>query len=136
MKKFRVYLVKANRYLYFNSVADFRGYLSTNPIEDLGEIEYSTGLKDKKGNDIYENDILFDELSTNHLRTEGKPEQFRALYKVFFGDGGFCTDKNVFLTEYVEDLEIIGNIHDEALKNEYQELVNDGFVISNNNIFI
>ena len=78
-------------------------------IEDNYIVEYNTGLKDRNGNEIYENDILED--------GSGEPLEY---WVVRFEDGKFIgstqgVDENIF---ELTDLEIIGNIHESNMEDE------------------
>lgn len=78
-------------------------------IEDNYIVEYNTGLKDRNGNEIYENDILED--------GSGEPLEY---WVVRFEDGKFIgstqgVDENIF---ELTDLEIIGNIHESNMEEE------------------
>ncbi|EIB8567556.1 hypothetical protein K9M64_000374 [Campylobacter coli] len=83
---------------------------------DRVEIELFTGFYDKKGNKIYEGDILYS--------FEGCSEDEAFKYKVVFKEGAFylveCGDDGEewdedLLSEFcLEELEIVGNIHENA----------------------
>lgn len=83
--------------------------ISRLEVEDNYIVEYDTGLKDRNGNEIYENDILED--------GSGEPLEYWA---VRFKDGKFIgstqgVDEDIF---ELTDLEIIGNIHESNMKEE------------------
>ena len=78
-------------------------------------IEQCTGLKDEKGIDIFEGDIVNTELNDD-------PEDFKGgLNKVIFKDGCFRFENAVSYEELLQDwishdntcyLQVVGNIHE------------------------
>lgn len=73
---------------------------------DESTIGQSTGIRDAKGNTIFEGDILGADFRGNNYH-----------YKVVFRDGAFClrTNENIAMPLkhlFIEDFTIEGNIHD------------------------
>lgn len=75
---------------------------------DVNEITIGqyTGIRDAKGNTIFEGDILGADFRGNNYH-----------YKVVFRDGAFClrTNRNIAMPLkhlFIEDFTIVGNIHD------------------------
>lgn len=122
--KFRAWIKKTDEVVYFTSsqnseihitsnnsfwsVIDGRSRLGGNADDSAILMQY-TGLKDKKGVEIYEGDIV---KSKSH-----NPEN----YELRFIEGGFCCvwgegqmpiDINHFYPSIGTDLVIIGNIHE------------------------
>lgn len=80
------------------------------------EIELFTGFYDKKGNKIYEGDILY----SFEGCSEGEAFKYKAVlkegafYLVECGDDGEEYDEDLISEFRLEELEIVGNIHENA----------------------
>ncbi|WP_273716122.1 YopX family protein [Leuconostoc mesenteroides] len=97
-------------YKYGNSVISFH-YMSP----DKYELEQYTGLKDKNGVDIYEGDIV--ELYSETHDIFGFEITKKQTGRIYFVDGAFFIsggngDDPIYA--YEGELEIIGNIHENA----------------------
>ncbi|HHP0319272.1 TPA: YopX family protein [Campylobacter jejuni] len=88
--------------------------------ENAFSIELFTGLYDKNGNKIYEGDVLF----SFEGCSEGEAFKYKAVlkegafYLVECGDDGEEYDEDLISEFRLEELEIVGNIH------ENKELLN------------
>lgn len=116
--KFRAWN-KYNHSMYYD-VQDAYDFMGDAPVECFGEIlndtdewvvmQY-TGLKDKNGEDIHEDDIVKSPCGT---------------HKVIFVDGGFCLDTGEIATDLYRMIDSKGN-HLEVIGNIYEnpELLNE-----------
>ncbi|EAH7475811.1 hypothetical protein EM902_06805 [Campylobacter jejuni] len=83
---------------------------------DRVEIELFTGFYDKKGNKIYEGDILYSFEGCSEDEAFKYKVVFKegALYLVECGDDGEEWDEDLLSEFCLEELEIVGNIHENA----------------------
>ncbi|WP_312900211.1 YopX family protein [Chryseobacterium taichungense] len=101
----------------FDSIRDYfhADYLRDNP--DF--IQPCTGLKDTKGKDIYEGDLI--SLGDNHWDSEGDPDikeivfdedsaSFR-IYDYMDLQGSSLAEK-WYIDDVIDQIEVIGNIHE------------------------
>ena len=98
--KFRIWWKKENRFRVDTHIIPI-GHLTDFANSDEFVVEQCTGLKDKNGNLIYENDQFYD--SNKRLCTVS---WFNGAFHNGFGNllGNFRTD----------EIEIIGNVHELA----------------------
>ena len=108
--KFRVWNKTMHHYRHFV----LQKGVSVNIRADL-EIEQYTGLKDKNGKEIYEGDIIQEEIDFNSKMTDGT---FR--YRVYWDEEELCWclehigNESIHheLWQFDESTEVIGNIHE------------------------
>ena len=102
--KFKAYDRKSGYWLFF-SLLELTNGGATNFLETLENWCEFTGLKDRKGAEIYEGDIVRQEL--------------RKDAQVFFRSGSFCTyideGRWIEMSNNSLDFEVIGNIYENKL---------------------
>lgn len=82
----------------------------TVPFEDAEIIE-STGLKDKNGTEIYEGDIVKPLGFASWIGMVAYSKE-NAAYILDDHNNDFRKGENIYLSEFAEGLEIIGNIYE------------------------
>jgi uncharacterized phage protein (TIGR01671 family) len=84
--------------------------------EDFSEVMQYTGLKDKNGVEIYENDILYSKSELKTVRDmKGTGVYKETFSKVYFENGCFKTSDSIgsISKEIVEEFyEVIGNVYE------------------------
>lgn len=89
-----------------------------NDITDSVELMQYTGLHDKNGKEIYEEDIVFIKGDTELLDIKGKVEYSDTFAQFIITNTGNIIDEAEPLGDY-EDIEVIGNVF------ENKELLNE-----------
>ena len=126
--KFRAWDVKNKRFLIpdksgWNFVVDENGHvlrpflregggLSMQNVTELVVLEQNTGLKDYKGNEIYEGDIV---MAFNYpfWHIDRRRKLVRVVVSLPYEIQPFCGDSSDFLHE-AEHWSVIGNIHQDV----------------------
>lgn len=109
--RFRAWDKIQKRFLYMNIRKGFMGieYTGEKPFSDLQEWQQFTGLRDSKGVDIFEGDILTDKIVVKWRADLASfaLDKYGWMHDHYFGEGVDA-----------EKIEIIGNIyeHPELLK--------------------
>ena len=122
--KYRVWDLKGKCWVSCNVVVDYSGLLfwsfgyESKLIDDpeTYDVQYFTGLKDKAGKEIYEGDIL----GMLHARVSNKvywkvgwtDSRFDLPVGFIWGAFGMRSNIPQYIHPSVNDLEIIGNIHE------------------------
>lgn len=108
--KFRAWIGKEKalvsfgaRYIYFDAINGLSDFIKNN--EGFDVIEQCTGLKDKNGKLIYENDLI-------KIDDDVAVIKWSDYYARFMLESS--EDNFDFETTYAEECEIIGNIHENA----------------------
>lgn len=89
-----------------------------NDITDKVEVMQYTGLHDKNGKEIYEEDIVFIKGDTELLDIKGKVEYSNGFAQYIITNTGDIINEAEPLGDY-EDIEVIGNVF------ENKELLNE-----------
>ncbi|EAH8851059.1 hypothetical protein PQO74_000445 [Campylobacter lari] len=104
---------------FLDSYTKSRAIIKNLPKDRLEnmELEFWTGLYDKNGKKIYENDILyilysFEDCSEDEAFKYKVVLKEGAFYLVECGDNGEEYDEDLISEFHLTELEIIGNIHE------------------------
>ncbi len=111
--RFRVWNETEKKYLKMaESHCDNVGFFLSCMEDEV--LEQCTGLKDKNGRLIYEGDILRLSAKYSQLYLNGDQEVEDCVYdELYAGFTPFCLyDSDCGIYEYPEDIEVIGNIHE------------------------
>lgn len=105
--KFRVWDKKSKIFIERGLIDIYLGVFSTDNLLNKSRflIEQCTGLKDKNGKLIYENDVVKDTIIESGVI---EWNEYHACFMVVFNDG----DNREFGEWDTKDFEIIGNIHE------------------------